>query len=105
MENLLYFLPFLACPVMMGLMMWMMRGNKDQATTSCELPAHTAAAGNSPDERLALLRAQLADMETRQAGITAQIGQLQAAGRVEELPSGVETDPVRLAPLSRGRST
>lgn len=68
MENLVYFLPFLACPVMMGLMMWMMaRRNRDQAAGGHELLTDHVAANTSPDKRLAVLRAQLADMERQQA--------------------------------------
>lgn len=88
MENLLYLLPLLACPVMMGLMMWMMaRGNKDQAMGGHAAPTNNVAANNSPDNRLVVLRAQLSDMEAQQATIAAQIAQLQAEGGAEELPS------------------
>ena len=93
MENLLYLLPLLACPVMMGAMMWMMRGNQHQATGASETPPGNLAANASPDDRLAVLRMQLTDMERQQAALTGQIARLQAEdGPAAPLDQG-ETDP------------
>ena len=51
MQQLLYLLPILACPIGMGLMMFfMMRGNKKTATTE-----HAAA---ETQDQIALLRAE-----------------------------------------------
>lgn len=104
MENLLSLLPLLACPVMMGLMMWMMRGNQNQTTGSHETPSSNLAAPTSPDDRLAVLRAQLADMEGQQQTIAAQIAQLQADdGPLEPIAHG-ETDAAGSRPVQAGPS-
>ena len=92
MENLLYLLPLLACPVMMGAMMWMMRGNQNQATGSSETPSANLAATANPDDRLAVLRTQLTDMERQQATITGQIAQLQDEDRPAAMLGSVETE-------------
>lgn len=88
MENLVYLLPALACPVGMGLMMWlMMRGQQGHPMSP---PATAGPAGVNPaprapavavdsDDRLAQLHAQLADIETRQAAIATEIERLAAA--------------------------
>ena len=46
MAYLVSLLPFLACPLMMGLMFWMMRGNKDQSTEQTHR-AHLTTANES----------------------------------------------------------
>jgi UDP-N-acetylglucosamine:LPS N-acetylglucosamine transferase len=82
MENLGYLLYLLACPVGMGLMMWMMmRGNKDQAHGANEVSPENAAingmaASTSPDDLIARLRAQLDELEAQQAAIAAEMSQL-----------------------------
>jgi hypothetical protein len=82
MDYLLSLLPALACPLGMGLMMWlMMRGNKGQPTNAMEMPAQETppaqtSAAMSPEDRLAELRTQLAMLQAQQAAIAAQINQL-----------------------------
>ena len=77
MENLLNLLPLLACPVGMGLMMWLMMGrNRRQDMGSTQAPTVEP----SPEDRLAQLRAQLDEVQTQQAAIAAQIARLSAAG-------------------------
>jgi hypothetical protein len=82
MAYLLSLLPALACPLGMGLMMWlMMRGTKGQPTDAMEMPAQNTPAGQtsapmSPQDRLAGLRAQLDMLQAQQAAIAAQISQL-----------------------------
>lgn len=101
MAYLLSLAPLLACPVGMGLMMWvMMRGNKGQAMGAARMPAQNAAArqtsaGLDPDERLAELRAQLGDVHAQQAAIAAQIRQLAAEDQPAEPVDAMDL-PVRV---------
>lgn len=63
MNNLLYLLPVLACPVGMGLMMWfMMRGKRPAAGPSDRAP--TAA----QDQELARLRKEVEALRDEQTG-------------------------------------
>lgn len=79
-------LPFLACPVGMGLMGWlMMRMNKDQSTPTAHMPEAKAPAVQptgdpNVDERLAALRTQLGAVETRGAALAAHLDRLKAQG-------------------------
>lgn len=53
MENLLYLLPVLACPIAMGLMMWfMMRPKKQQAVPTVQ------------DQEIARLRSEVAALRS-----------------------------------------
>jgi hypothetical protein len=61
MNNLLYLLPALACPVGMGLMMWfMMRGKRPAAE-----PTHTVPA-TAQDQELARLRKEVEALRDEQ---------------------------------------
>ncbi len=79
---LLSLLPLLACPLLMGGMMWlMMRMNKvqDQPTTAThhqEVPASTGRLAVDPtaDDRLAGLRAQLGEVEAQQVALAVRLG-------------------------------
>ncbi|MBQ0906834.1 hypothetical protein [Micromonospora sp. U21] len=64
MEKLVYLLPILVCPVLMGAMMWlMMRGN------------HTSAAPQpGSQEEIAALRAEVATLRAGQPGQPASTG-------------------------------
>ncbi len=81
MAYLLSLLPLLACPLGMGLMMWMMgRGAKGKpadapAMTASHAAAKPAVANVSPDDRLSALRARLSATQARQEAIAAQISQ------------------------------
>ncbi len=57
MDKLVYLLPVLGCVAMMGLMMWMMRGN------------HSNAAQPDPRtaEEIAALRAEVADLRAQRS--------------------------------------
>lgn len=54
MEYLALLLVVLACPVMMGVMMWMMRGNRQ--------PAPPAQPDGNTQEEIAILRAEIATL-------------------------------------------
>lgn len=62
MENLLYLLPLLACPIAMGLMMWMMmrpkRGNTGEPAAADQELARLRTEVDT-------LRTQLTDTDTR----------------------------------------
>ncbi len=62
MDKLIYLLPILACPIMMGAMMWfMMRGNNTAATTPAQPDPNT-------QEAIAVLRAEIATLRAAQTG-------------------------------------
>ena len=62
MDKLIYLLPILACPIMMGAMMWyMMRGNNNTATTPAQPDPNT-------QEEIAVLRAEIATLRAAQTG-------------------------------------
>ncbi len=108
MENFLSLLPYLACPVSMGLMMWlMMRGNKDQMMGSTQLSADRVMTGNPPgdrnrDDRLTRLRAQLKDVEAQQAAICATIARLAAKDQPVEPRAAARSAPHEPVSLSTG---
>lgn len=86
----LSFLFYLACPIGMGLMMWMMmRGNGQQQAQS--LPARPASG-------LAGLHQQLQSLESQQASIMSEIRRLRDLERSSD-PDGVaEPSPFRTSP-------
>ena len=74
MENFWYLLPALACPVGMGLMMWlMMRRDRGQSTGGVAGRSPSSAA---PPDRLAQLRGELDDVRRQQEAIAARITEL-----------------------------
>lgn len=97
---LLSLLPFLACPLGMGLMMWlMMRGKKDQTTNATRVSAGQAPAGQpiaghvDADDRLASLRAQLGEVEAQQTAIAARLDRLGTEGQSVEPAGSASTGP------------
>ncbi|MHB8647522.1 MAG: hypothetical protein ACYDAR_17200 [Thermomicrobiales bacterium] len=103
MQNLVYLLPLLACPLGMGLMMWMMArmmgGKKETPMQGMQNQAGDVAANQpptaaNPDERLTTLHAQLDDVQ-------GQIARLAAEDRTPASPRG---DPLASASSGRGMS-
>ena len=74
MENLLYLLPALACPIGMGVMMWlMMRGKHGPQMAPTQTSATPAPSVVNTDEGLAQLRSRLAAVEAEQAAVATEI--------------------------------
>jgi len=82
-ESFLSLLPVLACPVAMGLMMWMMmRGgnNSRPASGSRDKQGLAAPSASSQPGTLVDLNAQLRAIELEHAAIAAQLSQVESAG-------------------------
>ena len=85
MEQLIAALPYLACPVGMGLMMWMMSRRQrdggqagDGTATAVPAVAPSPAASATADAPLADLRAELARVRAHQEAIAREIDALGA---------------------------
>jgi hypothetical protein len=104
MPTLWYLLLALACPVGMGLMMWMMMGmNKRQEmgglrTPTDDAPATSPTGEATSDERLAQLRAQLGEVQAQQAAIVARIAQLSAEEQPTESGDADRSGPIEPTP-------
>lgn len=66
LSTLLFFAGSLACPIIMGTMMWLMVKNMGSQTRSGDSTARSA----NPKERLAMLRAQQQALEAEIAEVT-----------------------------------
>lgn len=104
MEQVASVLPYLACPLGMGVMMWlMMRGHKSETADSSPTPVQRAAArqperqaqaerlvaADGPrEQQLAELKVHLAATQAQQEAIAHQIARLEAddtAAEAEEI--------------------
>jgi hypothetical protein len=75
---LLSLLPLLACPLLMGGMMWlMMRMDKGQPGAATPPPAEAV----EPGDRLVALRAQLGEVEAQQAALAGHVAVLEEGDR------------------------
>ncbi len=75
---LLSLLPLLACPVLMGGMMWlMMHLNKGQPGAATPPPVGAV----EPGYRLVALRAQLSEVEAQQAALAGHVAALEEGDR------------------------
>lgn len=101
MENLLSFLPFLACPIGMGLMMWMMGRKRQETGAPQPSMASGATAYPGEDDRLARLRAQLGDVQAQQAAIAAQVERLSADAAAASEVGGADSERPSVSPGGR----
>ena len=87
----LTFLLYLACPIGMGVMMWMMmRNDKPMAEAPISQPAAD----------LTGLHQQLKSLESQQDSIMVEIRRLRDAERLQDLSAAPEPSPLRSLPES-----
>lgn len=99
MEISLAWLPILACPVAMGLMMWlMMRGHKNQPADAARVPR----AEMGVDDPLTSLRRRLSQVRTQQAAIGEEIARLSADGGPAERAPQIQPARVESRPPETG---
>ena len=92
MQYILSILPFLACPVGMDIMMWvMMRGNQSRAMNNMgqgpadtqsgfrEVESRSTLTARTPDEQLTELKACLSLLQFQQQVIASEIAELDGA--------------------------
>lgn len=103
MQNLLYVLPLLACPIAMGLMMWFMgrgmRGDnqhqtRDVATVDGSMRAepYTGALDDTRPSELADIHARLAEVEARNRALREE---LEVWSRPDIQTAQREAEPIR----------
>lgn len=103
MEYALSLLPLLACPLMMGLMMWlMMRSNKDEAIRPTET-AQVVVTDTVSGDPLGQLRGRLSELQTRQAEIVRHIERLAADEQAPEFQEAASTATSGPQPLPTRR--
>jgi len=94
MAYVLSLLPYLACPLGMGAMMWfMMRGNNAQATDTAPIRGHDLTpdgrhAGARSDDRLTALHGELAAVDARIAAASGRSSVGETDEAVEMAPAG-----------------
>ena len=97
MAYVLSLLTYLACPLGMGAMMWlMMRGTNARATDVAPLPAHGRSyagrhADAHPDDQLSALRGELAAVDARIAAASDRSQVVKIHEAVEMAPAGRRT--------------
>ena len=91
-------LPLLACPLGMGLMLWLMIHTKKHQTPpeTRDAGVPSGVAGARPADRLGVLRAHLRDVAAQQAALAAQLEQ-----RGDEAGPPMSTDVRDVAALTR----
>ncbi len=90
MAYVLSLLPYLACPLGMGAMMWfMMRGNNAQATDIAPLRGHDLTPdGRHADDRLTALHGELAAVDARIAAASGRSAAVETYEGAEMAPAG-----------------
>ncbi len=94
MAYVLSLLPYLACPLGMGAMMWfMMRGNNAQATDTAPIRGHDLTpdgrhAGARSDDRLTALHGELAAVDARIAAASGRSAAVETYEGAEMAPAG-----------------
>lgn len=88
MEHLLAYVPYLLCPLAMGLMMWMMsRGAQNGTAGPRQKASPTSVRDRSqPDERVGRLRAELAELHAQQDAVAAKIRERSSGAPAGQLP-------------------